>query len=189
MASGLAALLDDVAAIVVNEATRATGAVTGMLALRDAATGDAVMLGETGLPGDIKSNYARFPLTRDTPTAECLRTGQPIFIGRREGPEGLLARYPVIGLLVGILANEGLEWRADARKRRVLTIATLLWLGLFATRLIAGVPLYLAGEVELLGVVKLVLGVPFYAAMLWITWLMVRSVYSSGNATPQTTAE
>lgn len=101
----------------------------------------------------------------------------------------LLARYPVIGLVVGILANEGLEWRADARKRRVLTIATLLWLGLFATRLIAGVPLYLAGEVEMLGVVKLVLGVPFYAAVLWVTWLMVRSVYSSGNATPQTTAK
>ena len=101
----------------------------------------------------------------------------------------LLARYPIIGLLVGILANEGLQWRADARKRRVLTIATLLWLGLFATRLIAGVPLYLAGEAEVLGVVKLVLGVPFYAAVLWVTWLMVRSVYSSGTATPQATAK
>ena len=96
----------------------------------------------------------------------------------------LIARYPVIGLFVGILANEGLDWRADARKRRVLTLATVLWLGLFATRLIIEVPLYLTGEVEILGAAKLILGVPFYAAVLWITWVMVRSVYASSGSVP-----
>ena len=96
----------------------------------------------------------------------------------------LVVRYPAIGLFVGILANEGLDWRADARKRRVLTLATVLWLGLFATRLIVEVPLYFAGEVEILGAVKLILGVPFYAAVLWITWVMVRSVYASSDSVP-----
>ena len=86
--------LDDVAQVVVTQAARASGAVTGMLAMRDDATGEAVMLGETGLPGAIKADYARFPLARDTPTAECIRTGAEIFVGRREGPDGLLARYP-----------------------------------------------------------------------------------------------
>lgn len=90
----------------------------------------------------------------------------------------LIARYPLIGVFVGLLANEGLDWRADAAKRRVLTIATVLWCGLFAVRLIAELPLYFAGEVEWLAGVKLVLGVPFYALMLWVTWLLVRSVYS-----------
>lgn len=94
----------------------------------------------------------------------------------------LAARYPVIGLFVGILANEGLQWRADAAKRRVLTLATWLWSALFAVRLAVEVPLYLAGQVELLGAVKLILGVPFYAAVLWVTWLLVRSVYGHSPA-------
>ena len=90
----------------------------------------------------------------------------------------LLVRYPVIGLIVGVLANEGLDWRRDPAKRRVLTVATMLWLGLFAIRLIAEVPLYLASETELLAGVKLALGVPFYAVILWVTWLLVRTVYA-----------
>ncbi len=96
----------------------------------------------------------------------------------------LVARYPVIGLVVGVLSNEGIEWRKDAGKRRVLTLATVLWAGLFAVRLGVEVPLYLAGQVEVLGVAKLVLGVPFYAAMLWVTWLLVRTVYATGKAAP-----
>lgn len=90
----------------------------------------------------------------------------------------IVVRYPFIGLVVGVLSNEGLEWRQNPRKRRVLTVATLLWSGLFAVRLIAELPLYFAGEVELLATVKLVLGVPFYALTLWVTWLLVKSVYS-----------
>lgn len=95
----------------------------------------------------------------------------------------LIVRYPVIGLVVGLLANEGLDWRRDPAKRRVLTIATVLWLGLFAVRLIAEVPLYLAGETEWLAGVKLALGVPFYAVILWVTWLLVRTVYASPTST------
>ena len=89
----------------------------------------------------------------------------------------LAVRYPLIGLVVGVLANEGVEWRTQPAKRRVLTIATWMWCGLFAVRLIAEVPLYLSGQVELLAGIKLVLGVPFYAALLWVTWLLVRTVY------------
>ena len=86
--------IEEVASVVVLEAAQATGAVTGMLARRDDATDEAVMVKETGLPGDVKSDYARFPLSRDTPTAECLRTSLPLFIGTRDGPDGLLERYP-----------------------------------------------------------------------------------------------
>ncbi|MFP7760557.1 DUF3159 domain-containing protein [Marisediminicola sp. LYQ134] len=96
----------------------------------------------------------------------------------------IIVRYPFIGLVVGILANEGLEWRKDRAKRRVLTLTTVLWAGLFAVRLGAQLPLYLAGEVELLATVKLILGVPTYAVLLWITWLLVRAVYRRGVVTP-----
>jgi hypothetical protein len=90
----------------------------------------------------------------------------------------LIVRWPLIGIIVGFLTNEGTEWRADKAKSRVLDIATWLWVGLFALRLGAELPLYLAHEAEWLAGTKLILGVPLYAAVLWVTWLLVRAVYA-----------
>ncbi len=91
----------------------------------------------------------------------------------------LAARWPLIGVVVGLLTNEGGSWRGDRAKRRVLTLTTWLWVLLFAIRLAVEVPLFLARDAALLAAAKLVLGVPFYAAMLWVTWLLVRTVYAA----------
>jgi hypothetical protein len=89
----------------------------------------------------------------------------------------IVARWPLIGVIVGFLTNEGSAWRGNRTRRRVLYIATWLWCGLFALRLAVEVPLYLSREVEWLAGTKLLLGVPLYAAFIWITWLLVRVVY------------
>jgi hypothetical protein len=89
----------------------------------------------------------------------------------------IAVRWPLIGLIVGFLTNEPTEWRANKAKRRVLYLATWLWAGLFALRLVVEVPLYFAHQVAWLGGTKLLLGVPLYAALLWVTWLLVRAVY------------
>jgi len=94
----------------------------------------------------------------------------------------LAIRWPLIGVVVGFLLppdedGSHVDWRADPTKRRVLTVATWIWVGLFALRLAVEVPLYLTAQVELLAAVKLVLGVPLYAAVLWVTWLLVRTVF------------
>jgi hypothetical protein len=86
-------------------------------------------------------------------------------------------RWPLIGLVVGFLTNEGTAWKKDRAKRRVLYLATFFWAGLFALRLVVEVPLYFAKSTEWLAATKLLLGVPLYAAMLWVTWLLVRAVY------------
>lgn len=96
----------------------------------------------------------------------------------------IAVRWPLIGIVVGFLTNEPSEWRAEARKRRVLLLATWLWVGLFGLRLAVEVPLYFAEQTELLAGAKLVLGVPLYAAMLWVTWLLVRAVYRSVQTDP-----
>jgi len=88
----------------------------------------------------------------------------------------VIARFPLIGLLMGFLTNQGLSWRKDKRKVRFFDLVTLLWVGLFATRLIVEVPLYLAGDVVTLGFVKIVLGLPFYLTMIWVSWLLLRGV-------------
>ncbi|MCU1527764.1 MAG: hypothetical protein JWP75_1527 [Frondihabitans sp.] len=94
----------------------------------------------------------------------------------------LAARWPLIGIVVGLVTNEGGSWRDDRAKRRVLTLTTWLWVLLFAVRLAIEVPLYLAGQATLLGGIKLITGVPLYAAMLWVTWLLVRTVYAARSA-------
>ncbi len=88
----------------------------------------------------------------------------------------VILRYPLIGLLVGVLTNQGLQWRKDRRKVRYFDLVTLLWVGLFATRLIVELPLYFAGDVVTLGFVKIVLGLPFYLTMIWVSWLLLRRV-------------
>lgn len=85
----------------------------------------------------------------------------------------IVIRWPIIGVIVGAFSN-GTKWRKDKSLLRRYSLITLIWVALFGTRLIVEVPLYLANEVVLLGVAKLVLGIPLYALAAWFTWLVVR---------------
>ncbi|MFC0678092.1 DUF3159 domain-containing protein [Lysobacter korlensis] len=89
----------------------------------------------------------------------------------------LAVRWPLIGVIVGVLTGEGAAWREDRAKRRVMTVATVLWAAMFALRLAVQVPLYFAGATEWLAGTKLLMGVPLYAVFLWVTWLLVRAAY------------
>ena len=100
----------------------------------------------------------------------------------------IAVKWPFIGVIVGFLANEGTAWRANVQKVRVLTLATWIWVGLFSARLLVQGPLYLSGQTEWLAATKLVMGVPLYAAMVWVTWLLVRSVYPRPAEAPSQSA-
>lgn len=91
----------------------------------------------------------------------------------------LAVRWPLIGVFVGALTSDLTGWRADRAKRRVLVLATWMWVGLFVVRLVVEIPLYLAGYTDWLAVAKIFLGVPFYAVLLWLTWLFVGTVFSA----------
>lgn len=102
----------------------------------------------------------------------------------------LLVRWPLIGFVAGVLTNELTEWRSNKAKRRVLTLATWIWVGVFSLRLAVQAPLYFSGHTEMLATMKLLMGVPLYAAMLWVTWLLVTSVYRrEGVARPDASRE
>lgn len=91
----------------------------------------------------------------------------------------LLARRPLIGVITALLTGDS-EWRSDPAKRTVLTVATWLWVGMFVLRLGVQVPLYVAEQAAALAATKLLMGLPLYASVLWVTWLMVRAVYARG---------
>jgi hypothetical protein len=90
----------------------------------------------------------------------------------------VLIRLPIIGVMVGLFTNQGLTWRKDRRKLMFFDLVTLLWVGLFATRLAVELPLYFMGDIVTLGFIKLVLGLPFYLTMIWVSWLLLRKVVS-----------
>ena len=88
----------------------------------------------------------------------------------------VLVRWPLIGLIAGFLLGEKTAWRKNKTEMRIFTAATLLWVGIFGARLLVQWPLYLADNLVALGAARLVMGLPLYAAGLWVTWLMLRSV-------------
>lgn len=93
----------------------------------------------------------------------------------------LVVRRPLIGIITGLLTGDS-AWRGDAAKRTVLTVTTWMWVALFALRLGVQVPLYLAEQTAALAATKLLMGLPLYAAVLWVTWLMIRAVYARRTA-------
>ncbi|MFM2353416.1 MAG: hypothetical protein RLZZ608_822 [Actinomycetota bacterium] len=93
----------------------------------------------------------------------------------------LAIRRPLIGVITGLLTGDS-GWRSDPAKRTVLTVTTWLWVALFALRLGIQVPLYLTEQAAALAATKLLMGLPLYAAVLWVTWLMIRAVYARRDA-------
>jgi hypothetical protein len=86
----------------------------------------------------------------------------------------IAVKRPLVGLIVANLDGEGNEWRKDPSRVRAFVRASWLWAGLFLLRLLVQLPLYLAGTVVVLGVVKTAMGLPLFGVGLWLTWLLVR---------------
>jgi hypothetical protein len=106
-----------------------------------------------------------------------------------------LVRWPVVGVVVSLVRGQDMSWRTDPARApmvRRYTWATWLWAGLFAARLAVQLPLYLQGEdaVGWLGTARLVMGLPLFALVLWVTWLLVgpraeRATAPGPRPTPQ----
>ena len=93
----------------------------------------------------------------------------------------LIVRVPALGLAVEFirtLPTEHLrawldDWVQDKPLKRAYTIITALWIGVFSLRLLVQVPLYLTDQVGWLGTARLLMGIPFWALMIWISYLII----------------
>lgn len=90
----------------------------------------------------------------------------------------LAARRPLVGLFIGVLDPRVEDWAEDPDARRVYHRATWLFAGLYAAKLAVQVPLLLTGQVAALGVAKLAMGLPAFAVIAYLVWLMHRSLLS-----------
>jgi hypothetical protein len=86
----------------------------------------------------------------------------------------LLFRYPLAAVALSFLSPTAKTWKTDRAVYRRCYWITVMWLGMFVVRLVVEVPLYFANQVAALGVAKLLLGTPFYALIVWFSWLIAR---------------
>ena len=92
----------------------------------------------------------------------------------------LMVRVPGLGLVIEFirtLPTEHLrawlaDWRGDKALNRAYTIITALWIGVFSLRLVVQVPLYLSNQVGWLGTARLLMGIPFWALAIWVSYLL-----------------
>ncbi len=88
----------------------------------------------------------------------------------------IVVRWPILGLLFGYARNEGVRWRDKPERLRAYRVATWIIVAVMAARLAVQLPLYVAGMVDALGAMRLIMGVPLYALGLWVAWLVSRPV-------------
>lgn len=93
----------------------------------------------------------------------------------------LIVRVPGLGLVVEFIRSLPTEhlhdwfrgWMDDRPLKRAYMTITALWVGVFALRLLVQVPLYLSDRVAWLGTARLLMGIPFWALAIWISYLIV----------------
>ena len=82
--------------------------------------------------------------------------------------------WPLLGVLFGYVRGEAVQWREDPVRRGAYQRANALLMAMFAARLAVQLPLFFAENVTALGITRLVMGAPLYAAVLWVAWLWSR---------------
>ncbi|HEX5016176.1 MAG TPA: DUF3159 domain-containing protein [Actinomycetes bacterium] len=86
----------------------------------------------------------------------------------------ILVGWPLIGVVLGPLLGEGFTWRDDPARKRAYTQVSWFWCGMFTLRLAVQLPLYFLSMTVALGWVKLAMGWPLFALVLWISYLILR---------------
>lgn len=96
----------------------------------------------------------------------------------------ILVRWPLLGVLVGFVTGQGTSWRKDRAQFRAYTLASALWVAMFALRLAVQVPLYLSGEDQLgwLATARLAMSWPLFLLVAYLSWVIIRPAYRAYQA-------
>ncbi|MBF9309001.1 DUF3159 domain-containing protein [Bifidobacteriaceae bacterium NR044] len=97
----------------------------------------------------------------------------------------LIVRVPALGLVIESIRkmpteNFGLwlhEWLDYKPLKRAYMYVTGLWIAVFVLRLVLQVPLYLTNHVVWLGTVRLIMGLPFWALAIWVSYLIIATPF------------
>ena len=93
----------------------------------------------------------------------------------------LAVRVPGLGIMVEFIRTLPVGgyrrwlhgWLDDRELRHAYIRITVLWIMVFALRLLIQVPLYVDDRVALLGTARLIMGIPFWALAIWVSYLLI----------------
>ena len=86
-----------------------------------------------------------------------------------------LVGWPILGLVLGPLLGENFTWRNHPARKKMYIKASWLWVGMFFLRIAVQYPIYLSGNVNLLGTVNLAMGYPLFFAAAYGTWRVIKA--------------
>lgn len=92
----------------------------------------------------------------------------------------ILVRWPLLGVVVGLMLGQRFRWRADPDLSRGYRRASWLWVGQYLVRLAVFIPLYRADQVFALGIARALTWVPVLACVT-LSWPLVRSALPHGH--------
>ncbi|MGX1772728.1 DUF3159 domain-containing protein [Nocardia brasiliensis] len=86
----------------------------------------------------------------------------------------MLVRWPLVGVIWGVLNGHGTDWRSDRRVQRLYYLATTTWVVVFAARYLVQSQLYDTDRTGWLAVARIGMGWPLTAVALVVTVWAVR---------------
>ncbi|MEV0156264.1 DUF3159 domain-containing protein [Micromonospora sp. NPDC050686] len=90
-------------------------------------------------------------------------------------------RWPLLGVVVGAALGQRGRWRRDPALLRAYARGSWIWAATYLLRLAVFVPLWLAGQVLGLVVVRVALTWPLVAAALGVSWWVIRRSLPAGH--------
>ncbi|NQE93190.1 DUF3159 domain-containing protein [Nocardia terpenica] len=86
----------------------------------------------------------------------------------------LVVRWPLAGVIWGVLNGHGTEWRSDRRVLRLYDLATVVWVVVFGARFLVQQHFYESDSTGLLAIARIAMGWPLTAVALLVTVWAVR---------------
>jgi hypothetical protein len=86
----------------------------------------------------------------------------------------IVVRWPLLGVVVGLITGQKFRWRRDPDLLRAYRIASWPWVGQYVLRVVLFGALWLAGEVVLLGIMRAALTWPLQVACIAVSWWILR---------------
>lgn len=93
----------------------------------------------------------------------------------------ILIRRPLLGYVLNFAVGEQSS-KIAPQLMKLSYLLTWIWIGFFGLRLGVQLPLYYAGNLELLAASRALLGAPAYAGLLAFTWLLIRPVMKASKS-------
>jgi hypothetical protein len=93
----------------------------------------------------------------------------------------IAVRRPLLGLVVGAILGQRTTWRRDPALLAAYQKGSWVWVCQYVLRLAVFLPLYAAGQVVALGVAQIALTWPLIAAVIAVSWWVIRRALPPGH--------